>query len=215
VSPGFRGSSSAGLYGDVIRELDWSTGQIIDTVRQLGIHTNTLILFTSDNGPWLEQGAGGGRAGPFRGGKMTVYEGGIRVPFIAYWPGQLAGGRVMSDPASSLDLLPTMMHLAGGKMRRDRVIDGVNAWSAWSGQERPSERALYFYVVGQLPLGVRAGNWKMHFAGTSRRLYDLSTDPGESTDLAADYPQVVDQLSSSVDAWQQRVEVQKAAEANL
>jgi arylsulfatase A-like enzyme len=215
VSSRFRGSSSAGLYGDVIQELDWSTGQVLDTVRELGIESNTLILFTSDNGPWLEQGAGGGNAGPFRGGKMTVYEGGIRVPLVAYWPGRLAAGRVMHDPASSLDILPTLGHLAGVKPRRDRVMDGVNAWSVWSGDAGPADRTLYFYVVGELPLGLRVGQWKMHVAGTSRRLYDLSTDPGESHDLAADYPQVITQLSARVDAWQERVAVQKAAEADL
>ena len=128
---------------------------------------------------------------------------------------QLPAGRVMGDPATALDILPTFVHLAGGKMRRDRVIDGVNAWSAWSGEQGPAERTLYFYVVGELPLGLRVGEWKMHVAGTSRRLYDLATDPGESHDLAADYPQIVTELSSRVALWQERVEVQKAAEAGL
>jgi arylsulfatase A-like enzyme len=215
VSSGFRNTSSGGLYGDVIQELDWSTGEILDAVRNFGIEERTLVLFTSDNGPWLEQGAGGGRPGPFRGGKLTVYEGGIRVPLVAHWPGRLAGGRVVTDPASALDLLPTFVHLSGGRMRRDRVLDGINAWSTWSGEGQAAQRSLYFYVVGELPLAVRVGNWKMHVAGTSRRLYDLDTDPGEAHDLAADYADVVSELSSRVEAWEERVELQKAAESDL
>src|SRR6185295_14368744 len=129
ASAAFRGRSAAGLYGDAVEELDWSTGQVLDTLAELGLDQRTLVIFTSDNGPWLEQGANGGQAGPFRGGKATVYEGGIRVPFVARWPERLPAGRVISSPASSLDVVPTFVKLAGGRLPSDRILDGVDAWS--------------------------------------------------------------------------------------
>jgi len=213
ASAAFRGRSAAGLYGDAVEELDWSTGQVLDTLAELGLDQNTLVIFTSDNGPWLEQGADGGRAGPFRGGKATVYEGGIRVPFIVRWPEGLPGGKIIEQPASALDVLPTLVKMAGGSLPTDRVLDGVDAWSLWSGARSLPERMLYFYVVGELPLGVRAGRWKMHLTGTARRLYDLGNDPAETTDLAADQPEVVARLSTLTEQWRQQVEVQKLAEA--
>jgi arylsulfatase A-like enzyme len=200
------------LYGDAVEELDWSTGKVLDTLAELGLDGRTLVIFTSDNGPWLEQGLDGGHAVPFRGGKATVYEGGIRVPFVARWPERLAAGKVVAATASSLDVLPTFVKLAGGSLPSDRVLDGVDAWSIWSGTRSMPGRMLYFYVVGELPLGVRTDRWKMHLTGTARRLYDLDNDPGETTDLATDQPEIVARLSALTEQWRHQVEVQKLAE---
>src|SRR5207244_767881 len=166
----FRGISPRGLYGDMVEELDWSTGRILDALAGLGLENRTLVMFTSDNGPWLEKGVNGGSAGPFRGGKNSVYEGGIRMPLIIRWPGRIDPGQTISEPLSALDVLPTFLTLAGGTIPRDRAIDGRNAWPIWSGKGGTSDRNLYFYVVGEIPLALRAGRWKMHLAGTSRRL---------------------------------------------
>jgi arylsulfatase A-like enzyme len=212
ASEAFRGRSAAGLYGDVVEELDWSTGRILDVLQELGLDDRTLVIFTSDNGPWLERGSGGGHAGPLRGGKATVYEGGIRVPFVARWPRQIPTGIVVREPASSLDFLPTFVRLAGGMPVADRILDGLDAWDCWSGACPATERVLYFYVVGELPLGLRAGRWKMHLTGTARRLYDLRTDLGESRDLALEQPEIVARLSTLTEDWRRTVEAQKLAE---
>ncbi|MBI4419322.1 MAG: sulfatase [Gemmatimonadetes bacterium] len=215
VSPQFRGRSAAGLYGDVVQEIDWSTSRVLDTLAELGLDERTLVIFTSDNGPWLEKGENGGSAGALRGGKRTVYEGGIRVPFLARWPGRLAPGLTIREPVSSLDLFPTLVMLAGGRLPSDRVIDGRFAWPTWSGRDVSPHQALYFYVVGELPLGLRLGRWKMHLAGTAPRLYDLRADAGETRDLSSQEPHVVRQLAESAERWRQLVAEQKAQERGL
>jgi uncharacterized sulfatase len=213
ASAQFRGHSAAGLYGDVVEELDYSTGRVLDAITELGLDDRTLVLFTSDNGPWLEQGADGGSPGPFRGGKFGVFEGGIRVPFIARWPGELRPGQVVHEPASSLDVLPTLAALAHAVLPEDRVLDGEFAWSHWAGLSRPRRRPLYFYTTGALPLGVRMGRWKMHLAGTAPRLYDMTADLGEATDVASLHPAMVQGLTSMIDRWRLRVEAEIRVEA--
>ena len=142
-SDGFVGRSGAGMYGDVIQELDWSMGQLLDGLRTAGIDRRTLVVFTSDNGPWLPFGTHGGSAGPLREGKGTTWEGGVRTPAIFWWPGTISPG-VVTDLGSGLDLLPTAAALAGAVPPGDRVLDGVNLKGPLTGVG-PSPRQQVFY----------------------------------------------------------------------
>jgi arylsulfatase A len=216
VSNKFAGRTAGGLYGDVIAELDWSVGQILDAVRRAGLDNNTLVIFTSDNGPWLSYGNHGGSPGPFREGKGTAFEGGVRVPFVARWPGRIPAGTVGRAPAMTIDLLPTFARLSGAAVPTERLIDGRDIWPIIAGEPgaRSPHDALYFYWGRELH-AVRRGNWKLHLAHPyqaldaagsdgmpgryvrrelSLSLFDLERDPGETKDVAADNPAVVKQL---------------------
>lgn len=222
VSERFRGKSRQGLYGDVIQEIDWSVGQILAVLQRTGQDENTLVLFTSDNGPWLSYGNHAGSAGPLREGKGTTWEGGVRVPCIARWPGKIRAGRECAEPAATMDLLPTFARLANAPLP-ERKIDGRDIWPLLAGDPdaRSPHEAYYFYWGAELQ-AVRAGKWKLHFpheyrsltgpAGkdgqpggyTSQRcdleLYDLEADIGERRNVAAHHPDVVRRLESLADA---------------
>lgn len=152
------GKSKLGIYGDAIQELDWSTGEILTTLKQLRLDEKTLVVFTSDNGPHLGQGAS---AGPLRGAKGTTFEGGVRVPCIMRWPGKIPGDRVTDEPVTIMDMLPAFVARAGGSVPQDRVIDGKNVWPVLAGVEgaKSSHEAIY-YLRGNSVDGVRAGDWK-------------------------------------------------------
>ncbi|MBL8816665.1 MAG: sulfatase [Planctomyces sp.] len=159
----FRGQSLRGLYGDVIMELDWSLGEILKALKSAGVSNNTLVIFMSDNGPFLSYGDHAGSAGDLREGKLTTFEGGIRVPCIMRWPGHIPSGTVCSEPACSIDLLPTLVHLAEGRLP-ERKIDGRDIRDLMTdqpGAQSPHE-ALYFYAGGELQ-AIRSGKWKLHF----------------------------------------------------
>ena len=142
VSERFKGKSEAGLYGDVVMELDWSVGQVLQTLQQLGIDDNTLVIFTSDNGPWLSYGNHAGTAGLLREGKGTTWEGGVRVPFIARWPGRIPAGKTQPEPAMTIDLLPTIAQLTGAKLPVPGKEEKSTArTSARSYLARPAPRA--------------------------------------------------------------------------
>jgi arylsulfatase A-like enzyme len=214
VSDKFKGKTGS-LYGDVVAEIDWSVGQILDAVKRAGLDENTLVIFTSDNGPWLSYGNHGGSAGPFREGKGTAFEGGVRVPFVARWPGRIPTGTVSAVPTMTIDVLPTFAGLAQVPVSKERIIDGHDAWRALSGARGGDPHdALYFYWGTELH-AVRSGKWKLHLphpyqaletAGADgapgkyvRRelelsLYDLDKDPGESTNIASEQPHVVKSL---------------------
>jgi arylsulfatase A len=158
ASADFVGKSKLGIYGDAIQELDWSTGEILKTLRQLGLEENTLVIFTSDNGPHLGQG---GSAGLLRGAKGSTFEGGVRVPFIARWPGNIPAGRETDEPITVMDLLPTLVKLAGGQTLNDRVIDGKDIWRVIAGVEgAKSPHEAVYYLRGRSVNGVRMGDWK-------------------------------------------------------
>ena len=217
VSDRFAGKSGRGLYGDVIEEIDDSVGQVLGALKRAGLDERTLVVFTSDNGPWISYGDHAGSAGPLREGKMTTFEGGVRVPFLARWPGKIPAGTVCKEPAMNIDLLPTVARLAGTAPPADRVIDGRDIWPLLSGQPgaRSPHEALDFYWQRGLE-AIRAGRWKLHFphdyrslagpAGSGGRpgryetrhiglsLFDLEADPGETTDVAAQHPEVVRHL---------------------
>jgi arylsulfatase A-like enzyme len=203
--------SAAGLYGDVIEEIDWSSGRILDALTAAGLDRRTLVVFTSDNGPWLPFGAHGGSAGPLANGKGTTWEGGVRAPAIFWWPGTVTPG-VVTDIGSAMDLFATAAALAGAALPTDRPIDGVDLRAPLTGTG-PSPRQLQFYYWDDELRAVRKGRWKAHFITSgayaqfdARRthepplLYDLASDPGERRDVAAAHPGVVADLVREADA---------------
>jgi arylsulfatase A-like enzyme len=209
----FRGKSGNGRYGDWVEEVDWSVGRVLDTLKQLNLATNTLVLFTSDNGPWLIQGRNGGVAGPLRGGKATTWEGGMREPTIAMWPGKIPAGTVCDTVASEMDVLPTFVKLAGGQVPTDHKIDGADIWPLLSGQSQTSPHNAFYYFNGLHLQAVRSGAWKLAIApqGTGKgigapepatfakpRLYNLDLDIGERTNVAAEHPKVVARLQGLI-----------------
>ncbi len=203
ASPRFRGRSGRGLYGDAIEELDWSAGEIRAALEAAGLASNSIVMFTSDNGP--ERGTPGS-AGPFRGTKHTVYEGGLRVPFIAWAPGRIPAGRVCAEPTSALDLVPTLVALAGAVLPNDRVIDGRDMSAVWLGrvEGRSAPRTLFaLYGFGEQRLAsVRDGPWKLvRRRDGSAELYRLDRDPAESQDLAAHEPARVAALLERLEQW--------------
>jgi len=252
----FRGSSQRGLYGDVMQELDWSAGQIMAALRGLGLAEKTLVIATSDNGPWNEQHLAGpavqkmlddkygkmsqfefneayrqelqtsaafraatrddhfGRATPLRGTKMQTWEGGLRVPALAWWPGQIPAGKTCQQPATIMDLMPTFAKLAGTTPPADRLIDGRDIMPLLTDPEHAASphQAIYYYAFTHLQ-AVRRGKWKLVAARPARpawgiwysryadavpapQLYDIEADIGESRDVAAEHPEVVARLQA-------------------
>jgi arylsulfatase len=230
ASPAFKGKSAGGPFGDTIEEIDWSTGEILKTLRDLGLDGNTLVVFTSDNGPWIETTRGmkpgapaliarehSGNAGPLRGWKMSAWEGGSRVPFVARWPGKIPAGRTSGEILSTLDLLPTFAALAGAALPATLRIDGRDAGDFLLGRSERSPRDEYLYYTGCLLTGIRQNRWKLVLPrpanppGTgwwgrmieaipAAQLYDLAADPGETTDVAARHPEVVAALQTRLAA---------------
>jgi arylsulfatase A len=215
LQPGavFKGKSANGTYGDWVEEVDWSVGRVLNTLKELKLDRNTLVLFTSDNGPWLTQGANGGVAGPLHGGKGTTWEGGMREPTLAWWPGKIPAHSECDAPMSEIDVLPTLVQLAGGHVPADRKIDGKDIWPLLCGQTKTSPHEALFYFHGLKLEAVRSGPWKLAIApqGTGLpngaaepvkhsgpRLYNLDTDIGELTDVAGQHPEVVAQLQKIV-----------------
>lgn len=163
ASDAFRGKSEAGLYGDVVQEVDWSVGQILDALKRCRLEQNTLVIFFSDNGPFLSYGNHAGSAKPLREGKLTTFEGGVRSPFIARWPGRVPQGKVCDEPVMETDLLPTIARLAGARLP-EKKIDGrdiLPLLEGKAGAKSPHE-ALVFYGGSELQ-AVRSGQWKLHF----------------------------------------------------
>ena len=207
ISKRFKGKSKGGLFGDVIECIDWGVGQILATIKKLGIDERTLVIYTSDNGP------AAGSAGPLRGKKGSTWEGGMREPCIMRWPGRIPAGTVCSELATIMDLLPTIARLAGTKPPSDRVIDGKDIWPLLSGQpgaKSPYQAFFYHTARGQLA-AVRSGKWKFHIVAPPQRrrrgqpaqrplkpplLYDLSSDIGETKNVAAEHPDVVERLTA-------------------
>lgn len=198
----FRGGSQRGLYGDVVEELDWSVGQVLETLRREKLDRKTLVFFTSDNGPWLIMDQQGGSAGLLRDGKGSTWEGGLRVPGIAWWPGSIRPGSVQGGMACTVDLFTTSLRLAGAAVPRERILDGLDL-SALLLHGVPSPRHTLFYYRGTRLFAARKDQWKLHLftqsgygqpkpdAHEPPLLFDLGTDPGERFDVAAAHPDVV------------------------
>ncbi len=220
ASEKFRGKT-ARLYGDVIREIDWSAGQICDTLKRQGLEENTLVIFTSDNGPWLPFGKyQAGEAFPLRGGKGSVWEGGVREPCVMRWPGRIPAGTLCAEPVCTIDILPTIAEITGAQLPDDRIIDGRSILPLMLGRDgaqTPHEALFFSTIYGRVCCtAVRSGRWKLHLngpglaytlkpdekpaeAGTLKySLYDLQTDIGEKTDVAESHPEIVSSLEAQV-----------------
>ena len=186
----FHGKSAHGLFGDWVEEVDWSVGQVLDTVRQLGLAENTMVIFSSDNGGQPKHGA---INDPLRGGKGSTFEGGMRVPTIAWWPTKIPAGTASDEIVSTMDILPTLTNLAGGNVPTDRKIDGHDIWPILSGSDDAKSQydAFYFFRGFNLQC-VRSGDWKLHLA--NGELYNLKDDISEADNVAKDHPEVVAKL---------------------
>lgn len=219
VSDKFKGKSQAGLFGDVMMEVDWSVGQILDTLREHQLDDNTLVIFTADNGPWLNYGDHAGSAGPLREGKGTMFDGGCRESCVMWWPGKIPAGTSCSVPAMTIDILPTVAELIGAKLP-DHKIDGRNIWPLIAGEDgAESPQEAYFMYYGKQLQAVRSGKWKLHFphgyrtmagkpggtggiptkysqAKIGKELFNLEADIGETTDVASQHPEVVARLTA-------------------
>jgi len=216
VSEKFRGSSEQGLYGDVMQEIDWSVGQILDTLDRLDLTDRTLVIYTSDNGPWLNYGNHAGSAFPLREGKGTMWEGGCRVPCVMRWPGHIPAGIETDKMASTIDILPTLVEIAGAAMP-ERPIDGVSILPLLLGEPDANPRDEFWFYYGRQLQAVRKGKWKLHLpheyrsyrgvrpgtngwpgpyekGRTGYELYDMDDDPKELRNVADRHPDVVDQL---------------------
>jgi arylsulfatase A-like enzyme len=212
-SEDFEDVSLRGLFGDVIEEIDWSTGEIIKALKEAGIEKNTLVLFTSDNGPWAIMKLNGGSPGILTGEKGATFEGGMREPTIFWWPGRIPAGTVM-DMGTTMDILPTFCKLAGVEIPGDRVYDGADISPALFGTG-PSGREVVFYYRGTRIFAVRKGPYKAHFitktaygkddekAHDPPLLFHLEHDPSELYDIAAQHPEVIKDIRAEITKHQQ------------
>ena len=222
VSDKFKGKSNRGLFGDVMMEVDWSVGQIMDALRRNELDKNTLVIFTSDNGPWLSYGDHAGSAGPLREGKGTMFEGGCRESCVMWWPGTIPAGTRCSTPAMTIAILPTIAHLLGAQLPENK-IDGKNIWPLMTGEaSAASPHEAYFLYYGSQLQAVRSGKWKLHFPHNYRtlagrpggsggipanytnaiigtELFNLETDIGETTDVSSEHPDIVARLTELAD----------------
>lgn len=217
ASEKFKGKSNAGLYGDVMMEIDWSVGQVLKTLKEEGLDSNTLVVFTSDNGPWRNFGNHAGSSGGFREAKMTVFEGGQRVPCVMWWKGKIPEGAICNSLSSSIDLLPTFAAICGLKAPANK-IDGVNIAGLLTGKSDLTPRRYFYYYYDENSLkAVRRDDWKLvlpHQSKTYEKdipgkdglpgkvstatfplaLYDLRQDPAERYDVKESYPEIMEEL---------------------
>jgi arylsulfatase A-like enzyme len=204
ASSAFRGRSQGGLYGDAVQELDWSVGQVLSTLERLGLDRKTLVIFSSDNGPWWQ-----GNPGYARGRKLLWFEGGFRVPFIARWPTVIPPGTTSREMSMNFDLFVTCLGLAGAPLPADRVIDGKDILPLLKGEVPSPHGALYFYHT-RTPVGIRRGSWKYYRRYITDNasfwplkqgpfLFDLDTDPNESYSLVESQPEQAAVLATALE----------------
>lgn len=224
VSDKFKGKSGRGLYGDVIMELDWSVGEILRALEENALTENTIVIFTSDNGPWLSYGNHAGSAYPLREGKGTAWEGGQREPFLVKYPKKIPSNRVVDAPVMAIDILPTIAEATNAELPQKK-IDGRSAWGLFTGEtdNSPQKAYFYYYRVNEL-FGVRYGKWKLYFPHTYRtmegqepgkdglpgdykmvklkdiELYDLEADVSETTNIANLHPEIISEITAMADA---------------
>jgi len=222
VSAKFRGKSQQGLYGDACMEVDWSVGEVLAALKKNGVDQNTLVIYSSDNGPWLSYGNHAGSAGPLREGKGTCWEGGTREPTLMRWPGKIPAGSTCDEMLMTIDLFPTIAKLMGAKLPRHK-IDGLDVWpviACEKGAKNPHDGYAFYYEVNQLQAVTSSdGRWKLQLPHTyhtlggrpggrdgipakyenrkleKSELYDLTDDVGESQDVASAHPDIVQKLN--------------------
>jgi arylsulfatase A-like enzyme len=221
VSEQFKGKSDRGLYGDAIMEVDWSCGEIVKKLKELGIDENTLIVFSSDNGPTPKYGYDGGSAGPLRGAKGSMYEGGMRVPGIFRWPENIPSGQRSNAMASTIDLLPTFAHLAGAEIPDDRIIDGADLMPLLQGKTENSPHEFIHYFAGSKPdspsnyKAIRNNKWKLFVRRMpsgqleATELYNLGTDPSEKYERLKQYPDIANKLLKEAQDFYNELEVNR------
>ena len=211
ASPDFKGKSKRGLYGDVIEEIDWSVGEILNTLESLNLDENTLVIFTSDNGPWKLKNGEGGSALPLRGHKFETLEGGMRVPMIAQWKGKIKAGLTTNKVAATIDFLPTIAHITNAELS-NKPIDGNNIWPILSGDEKAKsayDKEVFYYYLNTTIEAVRKGDWKLRITKDCVALYNLKEDISESNNIAAANPKIVKKLQKMIDKFDKEIELNK------
>jgi len=210
ASPKFAGRSKRGLYGDVVETIDWSAGQILKALRDGKLADKTFVFFSSDNGPWLSRGLDGGSAGLLRQGKGSTWEGGVREPGIAWWPGKINAGVVSSELAATMDLFTTSLQLAGAEVPADRTIDGKSMLPLLFNTGPGERQFIHYYIDGKLT-AIRKGPCKAHFltqvefGGKIREMHDppllfnLEEDPSERHEVGKEHPEIVNDLIVEAD----------------
>jgi arylsulfatase A len=219
ASKDFEGKSKRGLYGDVVQELDWSVGEILKELKNLKLDKNTLVIFCSDNGPWLLKGIldeTSGSAGLLYEGKSSTYEGGMRVPAIAWWPGTIKPNQTSEAVATTMDLYPTILHLAKAVVPNDRPVDGNDIVDLFTGKREKVTEIVYYYDKGDL-YAIRKGPWKAHFTThhsysqeppqvhNPPLLYNIEVDPSEQYDQAKQQSDVIEELRKIFEDHKQHV----------
>lgn len=227
VSERWAGSAEQGRYGEVIQEIDWSVGEVLAALERAGELDNTLVIYTSDNGPWLNYGTHAGSPGPLREGKGTMFEGGARVPCIMAWPGRIPEGVLLEQVGATIDLVPTIAEITGASLP-ERPIDGVSLAGLITGEAAEGPRDEYAYYYGRQLQAVRKGDWKLHLphrhrtyvgmtpgedgfpgpTGTGRVSYDLfnlAEDPGERRNVSDLHPEVVEELKALAESYRERL----------
>ncbi|MGB0609697.1 MAG: sulfatase family protein, partial [Verrucomicrobiales bacterium] len=209
ASEKFKGKSERGPYGDTIEEIDWSVGEIMKALRKNNLDENTLVVYTSDNGPWKLKGGRGGSANPLRGYKFQTYEGGMRVPCIMHWKGKIPPGSSCDEIAATIDLLPTIAGLSGVELPNDRTIDGKNIWPLISGKEgAKTPHEIYFFYKGKSLESARQGKWKLRRSGKksqSIELYDLASDISESKNLARENEALTNEIIQKMNSFDEKL----------
>ena len=224
VASRFVGKSQRGRYGDVIQQIDWSVGEILAALEKAGVASNTFVLFSSDNGPWLRYGNHAGSAGPLREGKGTMFEGGCREPGIIRWPGHVKPGRTSDAIAATVDILPTLAAITGTELP-NHAIDGVNLLPLLEDDSAKPPRDSYIYYYGRELIAFRQGPWKLFFPHTCSQynegtppgadgkparavqkkfgsmLFNLETDIGERSDALESHPDIVTRLTALAQAY--------------
>lgn len=204
ASEAFSGKSEAGLYGDTIEEIDWSVGQLMDSIEELGLQKQTLVIYTSDNGPWNLRNGHGGCAKPLRGFKFNTYEGGMRVPCIMRWPGHIPAGTQTDELAGTIDLAPTIASLCNANLPSDRVLDGHDILPLMTDESAQSPHEAYLYYKGNRVSAIRSGKWKLRTTPADKKkqkpevieLFNLEADISESENLAGSHPKKVAELQT-------------------
>lgn len=212
----FAGGSKRGPYGDVIEEIDWSVGAIREALEAQGLAENTLVFFTSDNGPWIIKDEKGGSSGLLRDGKGSTWEGGMHVPGIAYWKGKIQGGSVSLEVASTLDILPTVLDITQQEVAAGQVLDGESLVERFSGEEGKEHQPYFYYGQGNQLFAVRKGPWKLHIKTYSQTgetyfekemplLFNLDIDPSEKYECSEKEPAVVEELLGLIAKHQEKI----------